>query len=212
MAPFYSVYVQGRPLSPTLIDAVDWAGEVAANGFLPGLLDQDADTKKVEASRALLRIFGASPMETVELPEEAEAPPEGVNEPEEDEDGTSVAQILAAEEQEETEEEEIADPEEVSQTKKSTVYRLPTKRADCEKAIAALPIPVSDESRLRHGQPWTRQSPLAHFSRMDEPTPERIVAAWEYVLGPLESYVEASSTFHENSTLPFFLPPASYST
>jgi hypothetical protein len=193
---------------------VGWAGEVAANGFLLGLLDQDDDTKKVEASPALHRIVGASLMETVELPEEEEAPPEGVNEPEEDEDGgTSVARILAAEEQEEIEEAEIADPEEMSQAKKSTDDRLSTKRVDWEKAIAALQILISDKTRLRHGQPWTRQSPLAHLSRVDEPNPERIVAAWEYVLGPLESYAfSPSSTFQPNSTLPFLPPFASYST
>ena len=92
-------------------------------------------------------------MESVELPEEEEAPPEGVNELEEDEVGTSVALISATEEEEETEEEEITDLEGVSQGKKSTIDRLSTKRADGEKAIAALQIPLTYKTRLRRGQP-----------------------------------------------------------
>jgi 3-oxoacyl-[acyl-carrier-protein] synthase I len=184
-APFYSVRVQGKPTPPALVDAVGWAGEVSAKAFLLGLLDSADDPKKAAAARALHRIFGAAPLETVEVPEaepEPAAPGEAETKEEEQKAGQGEEPEDEGEEEDEEESDEAPAEPEPPPLKKTKETRLSTKRADWEKALSALAIPGGDKARLRHGQPWTKQGPLAHLARQDEPTPERTVAAWEYVL------------------------------
>lgn len=72
-------------------------------------------------------------------------------------------------------------PEEVPTIETVEIKRLSQDRAVWEDALRQ-DHRMTENTRLRHGMPWTNQSALHHLQRPEFSYKERLVAAWEYAI------------------------------
>jgi hypothetical protein len=62
------------------------------------------------------------------------------------------------------------------------IERFSLDPAVWQEALRGFGIQQRGNMRLRHGQPWNRQSSLRHLQRPESNYDERLIAAWEYAI------------------------------
>ena len=76
---------------------------------------------------------------------------------------------------------EVSEPED-EEVEMQEIERLSQDPAVWQEALRGFGIQQRGNMRLRHGQPWTRQSSLRHLQRSEGSYDERLIAAWEYAI------------------------------
>ena len=75
----------------------------------------------------------------------------------------------------------ISDPED-DEEELSEIERLSQDPSEWKEALQVFEHQQRGNARLRHGQPWTKQSALRHLQRPEGNYEERLIAVWEYAV------------------------------